>query len=129
VRAPDDLPTVNADRARLEQVLGNLIRNALRYTPEGGLVAVEAAPRDGLVEVIVEDTGPGIPAEDLPHVFERFYRGDASRARDGGGAGLGLAIVRELIEAMGGTVSVHSTPGEGSRFSFTLPLADAPTAT
>jgi signal transduction histidine kinase len=124
LQAADDLPAVRADRARLDQVLGNLLRNALRYTPEGGLVAVEAQREGEAVRVTVADTGPGIPPEDLPHLFERFYRGgDPARARDAGGAGLGLAIVRELVEAMGGRVAVDSAPGEGSRFSITLPVA------
>jgi signal transduction histidine kinase len=119
-----DLPAVQADRQRLTQVLANLLRNALRYTPEGGLISISAAPVDGQVEVSVADTGLGIPPDQLPHVFERFYRGDAARDRASGGAGLGLAIVRELVEAMGGRVAVESVVGEGSRFSFTLQAAD-----
>ena len=79
-------------------------------------------------EVIVEDTGVGIPSDQLPHVFERFYRGDAARDRASGGSGLGLAIVRELVEAMGGEVRVESTVGQGSRFSFTLPLESSSAA-
>jgi signal transduction histidine kinase len=118
-----DAPAVLADRQRLGQVLANLVRNALHYTPEGGLISLASVQRNGLVEVVVADTGLGIPAEDLPRVFDRFYRADPSRDRAGGGAGLGLAIVRELVEAMGGQVTVESTPGEGSRFSFTLPVA------
>lgn len=116
-------PAVLADRQRLGQVLANLLRNALRYTPEGGLISITAAVADGKVEVSVADTGLGIPPEDLPHVFERFYRGDPARERSAGGAGLGLAIVRELVEAMGGSVAVESAVGEGSCFRFTLPLA------
>jgi signal transduction histidine kinase len=116
-------PAVLADRQRLGQVLANLVRNALRYTPEGGLISLASVQRNGLVEVAVADTGLGIPPEDLPRVFDRFYRADLSRDRAGGGAGLGLAIVRELVEAMGGQVAAESTPGEGSRFSFTLPVA------
>jgi signal transduction histidine kinase len=120
-----DLPPALADRERVVQVLGNLLRNALRHTPEGGLISLRAEARDGRALVAVEDTGVGIPADELPHVFERFYRGDGARDRASGGAGLGLAIVRELVEAMGGTVAVESVVGEGSRFSFTLPLAPA----
>jgi signal transduction histidine kinase len=117
------LPPVLADRQRVAQVIANLVRNAVRHTPEGGLVAVRAAQRDErLVVVTVEDTGEGIPPEELERVFERFYRADASRDRASGGAGLGLAIVRELVVAMGGEVSAESVVGEGSRFSFTLPL-------
>ncbi|HVC32346.1 MAG TPA: ATP-binding protein [Chloroflexota bacterium] len=118
-----DLPPALADRQRVVQVLGNLVRNALRYTPEGGLIAIRAEPRDGRASIAVEDTGIGIPPDQLPHVFERFYRGDDARDRASGGAGLGLAIVRELVEAMGGDVSVESTVGQGSCFAFSLPLA------
>ena len=118
-----NLPPVLADRQRVIQVLGNLVRNAVRYTPEGGLISVRASRRDDHAEVVVEDTGLGIPPDQLPHVFERFYRGDEARDRASGGAGLGLAIVRELVEAMGGEVRAESTLGQGSRFSFTLPLA------
>jgi signal transduction histidine kinase len=123
-----DLPPVRADRRRVVQVLGNLVRNSLRYTPEGGLIAVHAERSDGRVEVSVEDTGEGIPPERLPHIFERFYRGDDSRDRASGGAGLGLAIVRELVEAMGGDVSATSIVGQGSRFSFRLPVIEEPGA-
>jgi two-component system, OmpR family, sensor histidine kinase BaeS len=118
-----DLGPALADRQRVVQVLGNLVRNALRHTPEGGLIAVRAERQDGVASVTVEDTGEGIPPEQLTRVFERFYRGDDARDRASGGAGLGLAIVRELVEAMGGEVSAESTPGQGSRFSFRLPLA------
>jgi signal transduction histidine kinase len=111
-----------ADRDRLARVLQNLLRNAVRHTPEGGLVRVATSPSPGPV-VIVSDTGPGIAREDLPHIFERFYRGDASRARDTGGAGLGLAITREFVEAMGGSISVESPPGEGATFTIQLPAA------
>jgi two-component system, OmpR family, phosphate regulon sensor histidine kinase PhoR len=120
------LPPVLADRQRVAQVLSNLVRNAVRHTPEGGLVAVRASLGDGhTVTVSVEDTGVGISPEHLPHVFARFYRADASRDRASGGAGLGLAIVREWVEAMGGEVSAESTLGRGSRFSFTLAVANA----
>jgi signal transduction histidine kinase len=118
-----DMPPAMADRQRVVQVLGNLLRNALRHTPEGGLISVRAVRRGGHAVVTVEDTGAGIAADQLAHVFERFYRGDAARDRASGGAGLGLAIVRELVEAMGGEVSAESVVGQGSRFSFTLPLA------
>jgi signal transduction histidine kinase len=120
-----DLPPALADRERVVQVLGNLVRNALRHTPEGGLVSLRAEARGDEAVVTVEDTGVGIPPDHLPHVFERFYRGDDARDRASGGAGLGLAIVRELVEAMGGAVAVESAVGQGSRFSFTLPLAAA----
>lgn len=121
-----DLQPVLADRQRLAQVLANLVRNAVRHTPRGGLVAVRAAPRDSAFAVIiVEDTGEGIPAEDLERIFERFQRVESARDRGSGGAGLGLAIVRELVTAMGGEVTAESVIGRGSRFWFTLPLAAA----
>jgi len=120
---PDGLPPVRADALRVEQILSNLLTNALRYTPEGGVITVAARDlgRAG-VEVRVTDTGAGIAPEDLPHVFERFYRADP--ARSGGGAGLGLAIVKSLVEAQGGQVGVASAPGEGASFWFTLPQVD-----
>jgi signal transduction histidine kinase len=107
-------------------VLANLVRNAARYTPEGGLVAVRAAARGSQFAVVsVEDTGAGISPDELEHIFERFYRADSSRDRASGGAGLGLAIVRELVTSMGGEVFAESVVGEGSRFSFTLVLSAA----
>jgi signal transduction histidine kinase len=120
---PTDLPEILADPDRVEQMLGNLLRNALRYTPEGGIVMVHAQAAPLSVEIAVSDSGTGIPAEDLPHIFERFFQRDPSRARDGGGAGLGLSIVRELALAMGGEVRAESAEGEGTRVSFTLPRA------
>jgi signal transduction histidine kinase len=117
---PSDLPYALADRVRLEQALLNLLQNALRYTPPGGIVALEGASENGVVTITVADTGVGIPADELPLVFERFYRSDSSRARETGGAGLGLALVHELITVMGGTVAVESTPGRGSKFSVRL---------
>ncbi|HEX5417456.1 MAG TPA: HAMP domain-containing sensor histidine kinase, partial [Chloroflexota bacterium] len=119
---PPGLPTVRADRRRVLQILANLTRNALRHTPEGGLIALRAERQDGFVVVCVEDTGEGIAPDRLPHVFDRFYRGDDARDRASGGAGLGLAIVREFVVAMGGDVAVESVLAEGSRFSFRLPV-------
>ena len=117
-------PSVLADRTRLAQVLMNLVRNAITHTPEGGLVAIEVKPLEtGPVEVSVSDTGPGIPAEETEKIFERFYRTDASRTRSTGGFGLGLAIAREMVDAMGGRISVDSAPGQGSRFSVILSRA------
>jgi two-component system phosphate regulon sensor histidine kinase PhoR len=113
-------PEVSADRRALEHVLGNLIDNALKYCPEGASVSVAAQLEGHAVRVSVADTGPGIAPEHLPRVFERFYRVDAGRSRELGGTGLGLSIVKHLVEAMGGTVSVSSTQGAGSTFSFTL---------
>lgn len=122
---------VDADPGRITQALGNLISNAVRHTPAGGTVTVTAARRPGpraTVELQVRDTGPGIAADDLPHVFDRFWRADPSRTRDTGGSGLGLAIVKHLVEAHGGTVQAASD-ASGATFTIHLPAADAPPAT
>jgi len=115
------LDQVTADRDRLEQVLTNLIDNALKYTPAGGRVDVRVVPSNGEVEISVSDTGKGIGPDDLPHVFERFYRADRSRTRGSGGTGLGLAIARHIVEAHGGHIRVRSLLDEGTTFLFTLP--------
>ncbi|GAA3648448.1 HAMP domain-containing sensor histidine kinase [Lentzea roselyniae] len=114
--------TVDADALRLRQILDNLVANALRYVPSGGSVSVSAARDHDDVVIAVADTGAGISAEDLPHVFDRFWRADKSRARSTGGSGLGLAIVRKLTEAHGGTAGVTSTPGQGTTFTVRLPI-------
>ncbi len=118
------LPLILADRQRLVQVLLNLMRNAITYTPQGGIVSitVERAEADYLA-LVVADTGIGIPNDDLERVFERFYRSDTSRARTSGGFGLGLAIVRDLVNAMGGSIAVESKVGEGSCFRVLLRIA------
>ena len=122
--APANLPPVLADRQRLMQVLLNLVRNAITYTPAGGIVSLMLEQADaGHVAITVADTGIGIPPEDLERVFDRFYRTDASRARATGGFGLGLSIVRDLVNAMGGSISVSSTVGEGSQFRVLLRVA------
>jgi signal transduction histidine kinase len=120
---PSELPEVMADRRRIAQVLGNLLTNALRHTPSGGRVTLSATASGEMIKVTVTDTGPGIPPEDLPYIFERFWRGEKSRSRAGGGAGLGLAIAKQLVEMHGGTMDVDSTPAEGSKFWFSLPTA------
>jgi len=117
-----DLVEVVGDWRRIVQVLGNLLTNALRHTPEGGCVTLAAVALPGMVEVTVSDTGIGIPAEELSYIFERFWRGEKSRSRTGGGTGLGLAIAKHLVELHGGTIDVQSAPGEGSTFRFTLPV-------
>lgn len=117
------LPPALADAGRLEQAVRNLLSNAVRHTPPGGIVALTANAEPGAVVVHVKDTGGGIAPERLEHIFERFYRLDEARQRDPAGAGLGLALVKELTEAMGGRVCVESEPGAGSRFSLYLPLA------
>jgi two-component system sensor histidine kinase BaeS len=109
-----------ADPDRLTQVLTNLVRNALNHTPDGGIISVETAQADGKVVIKVSDTGIGIDPEDLLRVFDRFYRSDQSRARDTGGSGLGLAIARDLLSAMGGSITAESTPGVGSVFLVSL---------
>jgi signal transduction histidine kinase len=115
--------TARIDRERFRHVTDNLLSNALRYTLAGGSVTVRLYVRDNSVIIEVEDTGMGIAEEDLPHIFERFYRTDESRARVTGGRGVGLAIAKAEAEAHGGTISVTSRRGEGSRFSVTLPEA------
>jgi two-component system sensor histidine kinase BaeS len=122
VQTVPPLPLAHADPQRVGQVLRNLLANALTHTPAGGSVHLTAEQRGDSVRIDVRDTGCGISPEHLPNVFERFYRVDASRARAKGGAGIGLAVVRQLIEAHGGSVGVTSVVGTGSSFSFTLPL-------
>lgn len=116
---PQWLPA-RADPDQLAQVLANLLQNATRYTPPGGRVMVAADPRPDTILVSVINSGDGIPPDDLPHVFERFYRVEKSRDRDRGGAGIGLAIVRQLVESWGGRVGADSAPGL-TRFWFSLP--------
>ncbi len=119
---PSELPKIMADRRRLAQVLGNLVTNALRYTPAGGRVTLSAAKTgDGPIEVTVADTGSGVPPEDLPYIFERFWRGDKSRARLSGGSGLGLTIAKNLVIAHGGEIFAQSEVGKGTTIRFTLP--------
>ncbi len=147
---PDDLPPVLADRDRLVQILVNLLDNAVKYSPEGGSVTVRAAvlssgsaavsdPQhrsppgrtapEHAVEIVVEDTGIGIPAKDLPRITERFYRVDKARSRELGGTGLGLAIVKHLVQAHHGTLAIESDPGKGTRVRISLPAAARASAT
>ena len=119
--AEPDVDPVHMDTMRIGRVLNNLLSNALRHTPAGGRIVLNAQRTPHGVEVSVSDTGEGIRTEDLPKVFDRFYRGEKSRSRTTGGSGLGLAISRSLVRAHGGHISVESTRGRGSRFTFTLP--------
>jgi two-component system, OmpR family, phosphate regulon sensor histidine kinase PhoR len=121
VNVPEALPPVLVDGSRAAQVMSNLLHNAIKFTPEGGEIEVSAAQRDDFVVVAVRDNGRGIPALDAPRIFERFYKAD--RARSEGGTGLGLAIARHLVQAHGGRIWVQSREGQGSTFSFTLPVA------
>ena len=120
-RAAPVVDPVIMDAQQIGRVLSNLVGNALRHTPSGGTVRVQASAQPGGARVEIQDSGEGIPAQDLPHVFERFYRGEKSRSRATGGAGLGLAIAKGIVEAHGGTIGVESQPGQGTRFTFTLP--------
>jgi len=114
---------VLADHSRIEQVLINLLDNAIKYTPENGSVKFSAHDAGGMLKIAVTDTGNGIPPKDLPRIFERFYRVDSARDREQGGTGLGLSIVKHIVQLHGGDVSVESTLGQGSTFSFTLKKA------
>jgi signal transduction histidine kinase len=117
-----DLPMVEMDPERMTQVLGNLVSNALRHTPDGGTISLAAKKLDDSHLVMtVQDTGSGIPTEDLPHVFERFFRGDRVRQRNGS-SGLGLAIARSIVDAHKGTITAESQEGQGTTFKIVLPI-------
>lgn len=117
-----DLPAVVADPTRVRQVINNLLYNALRHTPEGGLIVVQAVQRGSVVEIAIADTGRGIPPEVLPNVFTRYYQAERSK-RASGGSGLGLSIVKQIVEEHGGTIVVESQLGQGTTFRFSLPIA------
>lgn len=121
VDTPPGLPIVDVDPSRIRQVVGNLVANALRFTPAGGRVSVEAGRAPDVASVLVRDTGPGIGPEELEHVFERFYRSPGSS-----GSGLGLPIARNLVEAHGGQISIESRAGGGTEVRFTLPVEAPP---
>jgi two-component system sensor histidine kinase BaeS len=116
--APDDLPLLDADPVRLREILANLVDNALRHTPGGGQVGIDLRAADGEVRIAIADTGAGIAAELLPHVFDRFAKGPDSR-----GSGLGLAIAKGLVEAHGGTIAVTSALGRGTTMTVSLPVS------
>ena len=115
----DALPLVEVDLERMAQVFNNLVSNALRYTPAEGTITLAAQARDAGVELTVADTGAGIDADALPHIFDRFYRADQARSDDA--SGLGLPIVKSIVQAHGGSVDVTSTPGVGTTFRVILP--------
>lgn len=123
VDLPDDLPPVMSDASRAQQVVGNLVHNSIKFTPEGGTVTIRAklGGDEPVVVISVQDTGTGIPASELPRIFERFYKADQSRSS--GGIGLGLAIAKHLTQAHGGRIWAKSKGGKGSTFYFTLPIA------
>jgi signal transduction histidine kinase len=122
-RVDETLPPVLMDVARVQRVLFNLVQNAIRHTPPDGTILLEAQEERDAVRVDVVDSGEGVAPDDLPHIFDRFYRGEKSRVRAQGGAGLGLTIARGLVEAHGGRIWAQSVPGQGARFSFVLPKA------
>lgn len=126
-QVPTDLPLVQMDPDRLSQVLRNLVVNALQHTPAGGSVVVTARPAPEMIEIAITDTGEGITAEDLPYIFERFWRAERSRTRDKrwpGSTGLGLSVAQSLVQAQGGRIWAESVMGQGSTFRFTLPRAE-----
>jgi PAS domain S-box-containing protein len=123
IDGPKDVIFVNADPLRLEQVVWNLLNNAVKFTPAGGAVTIRLGSEHGSARIVVEDTGPGVEPQFLPHVFEMFRQADGSSSRPHGGMGIGLALVKQLIELHGGSVAVASTLGEGARFTIELPAA------
>ena len=126
LRPAEDNPSLVGDINRLEQVLSNLMANAIRHTPPGGAISLATDSTPDGVRILVSDTGEGIPIEDQPYIFDRFWRGDRSRSRtDGDGNGLGLAIARQLVEAHRGRIEVRSKPGEGTTFQIALPATEA----
>ena len=120
---PDDLPEVDGDRERIEQVLMNIVSNAIKYTPDGGKIQITAGVSGKNVFVRVSDNGIGIPEKDLPRLFERFYRVDKARSRESGGTGLGLSIAREILKEHKGDIRIESVYGEGTDVTITLPIA------
>jgi signal transduction histidine kinase len=122
VRVPKPLPDVVADPARVREVLGNLLDNSLKFTPAGGAITVSAEAEPPMVRITVSDTGAGIPAEDLPHIFDQFFQSHAGSTSKGG-LGLGLFVCHDLVTRLGGQMSAQSEPGQGTSIAFTLPIA------
>ena len=125
IQSPPRLPRIRADRHRIKQVLINLLDNAVKYCPEGSEVQVRLGTDGESIIVEVADDGPGIPPEDLPHIFEKMYRVEKESTRAVEGSGLGLSIVKRIVELHGGRIAVESTVGKGTTFSVRLPLAKA----
>jgi signal transduction histidine kinase len=119
----EDLPIIKGEMNKLQRVITNLVQNAIRHTPSGGSISLQTQVAPEGVRVEVSDTGEGIAPEDLPHIFEQFFRGEKSRSRETGGAGLGLAIAKRIVEAHHGRIWVESRVGQGTRFSFILPAS------
>ena len=117
-----DMPEIRGDRARIEQVLINMLSNAIKYTPDGGRIRMTAGTKDGCVWCTVRDNGIGIPKNDIDHVFERFYRVDKARSRESGGTGLGLSIAYEIVQRHNGNMEIHSQKGKGTAITVTLPV-------
>ena len=122
LQLPAELPSISADAVRLRQVFDNLLDNALKYTPSQSFITIRAAVTAAEIEIRISDNGPGIPARDLPHIFERFYRVDKGRSREKGGTGLGLSIVKHIVQLHGGRVWAESPTGQGTTIVLTLPL-------
>jgi len=125
---PEDRPQVKVDLSRIRQVLQNLVGNAIKYTPNEGTIHISTEKQKSKIWIRVQDNGLGIPEEDVEHIFEKFYRVEADDRLDIQGNGLGLAIVKAIVEQHGGEIKVESTFGEGSCFSFSLPMAKEPVA-
>jgi signal transduction histidine kinase len=123
VNVPDSVPPILGDRRRVEQILTNLLSNAAKYTPSGGVVEVAASTNNGHVRLSVADNGPGVPESEREIVFDKFYRGREGRQRGEAGSGLGLAIVRSLVDLHGGSIRVEESPPRGARFIVELPRA------
>jgi signal transduction histidine kinase len=121
VQPEEDMPPADLDPDRMEQVLRNLVQNALRHTPAGGQVTLSAEQHNGTLEMAVQDTGAGIAPEHLPHIFDRFYRADKARGDSEESSGLGLAIARSLVRLHNGEIRAYSRPGMGARFVITIP--------
>ncbi|MGM9625697.1 MAG: sensor histidine kinase, partial [Eubacteriales bacterium] len=122
VRLDQNLPEITADKDRIEQVFLNILSNAVKYTPDGGKIAVRAVSGQSHIAVSIRDNGIGVPKEDQPHLFERFYRVEKSRTTGAGGTGLGLAIAKELVEAHGGSIHLTSEVGRGTEITVILPI-------